>query len=516
MIANKIIFLFLSAPLIFLIKSNDFIENTTEQLFDVAVETTNSNIQNTFGNSEFEDPIGFHTWIQGILFILSIYNIFLFLQNRNKMFLFYSLFVSCLLIYFTHHSPDIFHRISISEDLLILFYGIQFLAYFFYTCYVREVVDSRTVIPKWDKVLKMAKICFLIFILSIGVLELIVSDTTLYKVILVMFILTEIFAVINYIIFYSIPGIPSKLLIAGSVIYLVLANFSLYGGLKIMHGYELSYSFNPGIFMEIGAIIESLIFALVIGYKINAVEKEKNTAQVQLLQKSIEASELKIVALKAQMNPHFIFNALNSINNFILKNNVEEASDYLTKFSKLIRKILKNSSEATIMLREEIATLKAYIQLEQLRIDKGFEFTFYNRSQMDLDTLRVPPLFLQPYVENAIWHGLSHKKGLKKLEICIAAHNEAHAVITIKDNGIGRKASSKLISNLNRRSFGTQITKERIHAIDRTAQVVIEDVFDATHTVCGTLVTISLAKITSTNSIGKDKNRIPDTKYRGL
>ncbi len=485
MILNKIVSLFvMTAPTLQMKYSNSMEVYHVEQ-FSIAIHTA---------DFKFEDLVGFHAWIQGILFILSMYTIFLFLQNKNKMFLFYSLFVGCLLIYFTHFTPDIFHGISIPQNVSFLSYGIQFLAYFFYICYVREVVDSKKVIPQWDKVLKTARICFLGFIIIIGLLEQIVSHAELYRVILVMFMVTEIFAVINYVVFYRIPGIPAKLLIVGSVIYLVFANLSLYGDLKMIYTHEMVFRYDPGIFMEMGAVIESLIFALVIGYKINAVEKEKNMAQVQLLQKSVEASELKIVALKAQMNPHFVFNALNSINNFILKSNTEEASDYLTKFSKLIRKILKNSSETTITLREEIEMLKTYIQLEQLRMDDGFEFTFCNHQQIDLDALQVPPLFLQPYVENAIWHGLSHKKGAKKLEICIASNNKAHAVITIKDNGIGSKASSKLMSNLNRRSFGTQITKERIHAIDQTAIVVIEDILDTTQSVCGTLVTISMGK----------------------
>ncbi|WP_198283116.1 sensor histidine kinase [Aquimarina agarilytica] len=299
------------------------------------------------------------------------------------------------------------------------------------------------------------------------------------------------FATVNYFIFYRFAGMPVKLLITGSVVYLVLANVSLIISVRIVF-YNIVPKYNPIIFMQIGAIIEGLIFALIVGYKFNDIERKKRLAQIQLLNKSVEASELKVTALKAQMNPHFIFNVLNSINNFILKNEKELASDYLTKFAKLIRVTLKNSSQSTVSLKEELDTIRTYVNLEQLRIEDGFDLIINNNQNLDLNQIEIPPLSLQPYVENAIWHGLYSKEAEdKKIEISISSKLENTLNIIVKDNGIGREASSKL--NLEvKKSFGTKITKERIKMIYPNSLVEIKDIYSSNNPsiVLGTKVSI--------------------------
>lgn len=123
-----------------------------------------------------------------------------------------------------------------------------------------------------------------------------------------------------------------------------------------------------------------------------------------------KASELEMQALRAQMNPHFIFNSLNSINMFILENNKLQASEYLSKFSRLVRLILQNSQEAFIPLESELEALQLYLELESLRFENKFEYKIAVDDEVDTTVLKVPPLIIQPYVENAIWHGLMHKK----------------------------------------------------------------------------------------------------------
>src|SRR4030095_410376 len=114
--------------------------------------------------------------------------------------------------------------------------------------------------------------------------------------------------------------------------------------------------------------------------------------------------------LRAQMNPHFIFNSLNSINMFILENNKLQASEYLSKFSRLVRLILQNSQKILIPLEKELEALQLYLELEALRFDQSFEYKILMDDEVDTSVLRVPPLIIQPYAENAIWHGLMHKK----------------------------------------------------------------------------------------------------------
>src|SRR5262245_48577747 len=137
----------------------------------------------------------------------------------------------------------------------------------------------------------------------------------------------------------------------------------------------------------------------------------------QLAEMLHQKSELEMEALRAQMNPHFIFNSLNSINMFILENNKLLASEYLSKFSRLVRLILQNSREAFIPLEREIEALELYLELESLRFDNKFEYKIVVANEVDATVLGVPPLIIQPYVESAIWHGLMHKKEKGHLDI---------------------------------------------------------------------------------------------------
>ncbi|TPN84648.1 sensor histidine kinase [Aquimarina algicola] len=448
-------------------------------------------LQIELNSLKYHEVFGFQAWVQGILFVLFLYHFLFFFQNKNRMFLYYSAFVFCLLVYFVHYIPEMFYIPDISHVSVTLFYGIQFLAYFFYICYVREVLNTKNLISKWDAILQLAKKILLIFIVIISISSFFLSTIEIFTLVVLLFYLVTLFATVNYFIFYRFKGIPVKLLIIGSVVYLILANVSLVLSIRIAF-YNVIPKYNPIIFMQIGAIIEGLIFALIVGYKFNEIERKKRLAQIQLLNKSIEASELKVTALKAQMNPHFIFNVLNSINNFILKNEKELASDYLTKFAKLVRVILKNSSQATVSLKEELDTIKTYVNLERLRVEDGFDLIITNDQNLDLNQIEIPPLSLQPYVENAIWHGLYSKEGKeKKIEISISSRLENALIIIVKDNGIGREASSRL--NLEvKKSLGTKITKERIKMIYPNSLVEIKDVHlnDNQDVVSGTAVSI--------------------------
>jgi Histidine kinase len=179
--------------------------------------------------------------------------------------------------------------------------------------------------------------------------------------------------------------------------------------------------------------------------------------------------ELEIKALRAQMNPHFIFNCMNTIDAYILRKKFLEASDYLQKFSKLIRKILENSESQTISIEQEIQTLKLYIELEQERFSGSFSYVFDIEPELQENDYQIPSLVLQPFVENAILHGIRHLTE-RKGEIIVRLHKieekdkEPILHCQIQDNGIGRKAST--IVNQQRqashKSMGVNVTLERI------------------------------------------------------
>lgn len=191
------------------------------------------------------------------------------------------------------------------------------------------------------------------------------------------------------------------------------------------------------------------------------LEKQKREQEVAQLQQ--QKTELEMQALRAQMNPHFIFNCLNSINRFIMNNDAIKAADYLTKFAKLIRFVLEQSGKPFVLLEDEIACLKLYMDLEALRFEKPFHYTI-ELNGTDSSSVMIPTMLIQPFVENAIWHGLRNKEDDGKLVINI--HLEGNILhCSICDNGIGRSAASKEKMSGDKKSFGIKLTQDRLRLI---------------------------------------------------
>ena len=164
------------------------------------------------------------------------------------------------------------------------------------------------------------------------------------------------------------------------------------------------------------------------------------------------------------MNPHFIFNALNSIKLYIINNERKQATFYLNKFSKLMRKILEASSIKETSLKEELETMDLYVSIENIRFSNEINYQVNVAETVILENIKIPPLILQPFLENAIWHGLSSKKTNKNIRVFIHYLNTNYIQIIIEDNGIGRKASTKIKSEkiINRKSVGINLSNERL------------------------------------------------------
>ena len=201
-------------------------------------------------------------------------------------------------------------------------------------------------------------------------------------------------------------------------------------------------------------LIAGFVYAL-FRYRLNKIRKQHEINQ--------KTAELEMQVLRAQMNPHFIFNSLNSINLFILENNKLQASEYLSKFSRLVRLILQNSREAVIPLEKELEALQLYLELEALRFEKKFTYEIKVEDSIDTTRLKVPPLIIQPYAENAIWHGLMHKKERGHLEIKLC-HEGKILFCKISDDGVGRNraAQYKNKPTSTSKSVGMRITADRI------------------------------------------------------
>lgn len=236
--------------------------------------------------------------------------------------------------------------------------------------------------------------------------------------------------------------------------------------------------------------------AILLAYRQHIHNVRIEEAEKKQLQQRIVEVEMR--ALRSQMNPHFIFNCLNSINRFILSNETDFASEYLTKFSRLIRLILDGSRIDFVHLHTELEALRLYIEMEAMRFQDSFTWHVKVDSAVNLESIFVPSLILQPFVENAIWHGLMQAPSdqKKKLAICVFQNGNA-TNITIRDNGIGRKKANLIKSKAGdlHKSYGIEVTQERLLLMDKIngthSTLYIEDLMD--QDMCtGTKVTITL------------------------
>jgi len=203
-------------------------------------------------------------------------------------------------------------------------------------------------------------------------------------------------------------------------------------------------------------------------------------------------------ALRAQMNPHFIFNCLSSINRIILRNETQAASDYLTRFSRLIRMVLINSQRSMIPLEDELQMLRLYLDMERMRFKNSFDYRITFANTIDEGAALVPPLLLQPFCENAIWHGMMQKEGQGHLQIELSMEENILSCM-ICDDGIGREKAAELKtkSAQKEKSMGLTITAQRLALLNKNTNVetfyTIEDILDENENVGGTKVVLKIA-----------------------
>jgi ligand-binding sensor domain-containing protein/two-component sensor histidine kinase len=234
--------------------------------------------------------------------------------------------------------------------------------------------------------------------------------------------------------------------------------------------------------------ISAILYAF---FKVRTNSIRKQT----LLQKTYEQklAESEMQTLRSQMNPHFMFNTLNSINSYIIQNKTALASEYLTTFSKLMRSILDLSKQETVPLAKEISALKMYIELEALRLENKFDYNIIIDKNVEEESIKIPSLIIQPFVENAIWHGLHNKNTQGHIDIHVKETVEHNLIITIEDDGIGRKASAAIKQEqVKHKSYGIDITLSRIKLLNEHNSVTFIDLYDKKNNATGTRVTIQL------------------------
>lgn len=252
--------------------------------------------------------------------------------------------------------------------------------------------------------------------------------------------------------------------------------------------YELTQEKNKRQQLIIYSLIGGLVLLLITGFMMYKYIKQQRLANNLLALKS----------LRSQMNPHFIFNALNSVNSFIATNDERTANKYLSDFSHLMRSVLENSEEDFIPLKKEIELLDLYTKLEHFRFQDKFDYSIKVDESIDVDEFQIPPMLLQPYIENAVWHGLRYKTEKGHLNIEILPKSKDEIAIVITDDGIGRERSKalKTANQKKQNSKGMNNIKKRVAILNEMykdkVDVTIEDFQDLTDV--GTKVVVTLKK----------------------
>lgn len=432
-----------------------------------------------------------------ILFFVSVYMFILYFVERRRYYIYYAgylVFISLFALWGIEHSP--YMRIFFSFIPYLKFsannniYGL--IANMFYFLFISDFLELAKIAPKFDRVIKI----YVFYVLT----TLLVLDTLLnfvlhkYQLGGYIWVLSQ--PVISFFGLYStfriltLKGSFVKYIKWGSIALLLGVILGFLEQILMMKPLEnvlmrlsLSIPFNVGVLVEI------LCFSTALGYKTWLRQRNRN-----LLMKSVKESDLR--TLRSQINPHFIFNSLNSIKSYILNHRSVEASEYLTDFSTLMRSILQHSKEKLISLADELETAFLYIKLEKLRFDNSFDFVYQIDEGIDTQEIFIPPMLLQPYIENAIKHGLMNKATERELSISIN-RAENNIIITIDDNGIGREQAALLRKNtFKHQSMGMDINDERVKLLaitnDWHIEIQIIDKKNKDGQAAGTKVLISL------------------------
>lgn len=259
---------------------------------------------------------------------------------------------------------------------------------------------------------------------------------------------------------------------------------------------EIKFTIKKPFYLQYWFLVLSVLFVsslVLLIFKRYQLQKKEEEEKI-ILKK--ELAESKLSSLRAQMNPHFIFNALNSIQSFIMLNERQTAGKYLSIFSQLIREYLMQSRKSKISIKEELNALNLYLQLEKIRFEDTLNYTIEDNFNGSTETNFIPPLIIQPFVENAIKHGLLHKKGEQLLSIKFKENlKESSLICIIEDNGIGREKSKQINKKKIHKSIGISNTAKRLEILSNNKNKInlkIIDLYDENGSASGTKVELEI------------------------
>lgn len=408
-----------------------------------------------------------------VLFFVALFVFMFYLLDRQIYYLYYAAYtisIGLFNLWEYEHSPYIhlifnqlqFLKFTGNSNIYVL------LTHIFYFLFIFEFLELKNHFPLLAKIFRWVvislSIILIVDVFVLFVLKRLDWSTKVY------WIFQDIFPVLNIVLLFMIfraKGRVARNIQIGST-------FLMIGGLAgfLTHYFDNSQfillRIDPSLLFAAGTLLEVFFFSIAIGIKSYNIQKEQKS-----LNKSIMESELR--TLRSQINPHFVFNSLNSIKSYILTHRSTEASEYLTDFSTLMRSILQYSKEQLISLDNELETTLLYISLERRRFEENFLFNYELDAEIDTEEIMIPPMLLQPYIENAIKHGLMNKDGFRILSLRISTEGKSFIRIEIEDNGIGREQASLLRKNTPKhQSMGMGINDERIHLLGQSNDFFID------------------------------------------
>ncbi|CAM1341765.1 sensor histidine kinase [Tenacibaculum amylolyticum] len=409
----------------------------------------------------------FYSWIRGGMLLLLFYHFIFYIKHKEEVYKYYSVYLLGVFIFLM---KDVFTSASIRNAYEYIIFPIQFISFSFYIHFTRNLLNTHKEYPKWDKLsVKVSKILFITAVILIWIQFFwgyeIQKKVLSYLAPVLTIILVGGLAYVEII--KTKQGMYSLI---GTVLLLIGANIT---ALKMINGNSFLFDLKVHnmFYFYVGLVIQTIIYAFLLADVLKKIEVEKTKAELSLVKKSSQLYELRMIAFKNQMNPHFLFNSLNSINNFVIQNRKEQASNYIVKFSRLIRKVLQTTDKIFVTLEEEIKIAELYIKIEQVRLRNSFTYSICLDDTVEASEIAVPPLYMQPFIENAIWHGLQYNKNNGNLKISIIDKGD-FIYTEIIDNGLGINMSKQ-----NHKSYGLNIVKNRLQLIygEENINIVIED-----------------------------------------
>lgn len=463
------------------------------------------------------------------LLVLCGVSLVVYFNNREKTYMYYALYTLTLSVYiFSKASmPDKMGKLYYDGVHYVFNYFVQIIFHCFYILFGIHFLNIPQHFPHLKK--KVHTYLIILFGVSLAYFGLVLGGY---------------FTVSQYAFYFQLIFIPIHLIVAFYIIYRArsaqnqfntfflvgTAAFIFFGIIATLETPKMSSKsagdIMPITYFYIGVIIEATVFTLGLGLRIRDVYLEKLNVQKELsdtqIKLNIEIKEklrmkeeafekiaqeniikeletnlykLQNNVFRSQMNSHFLFNVLNSIKAFIIENNTSEAVSYLNKFSKFIRKVLDGSMHETTSLAEELDTLKLYLQIENVRLSNKLDIRFTVENSLNIHLIKIPTFLLQPFLENAIWHGLAGLDRNQILEVEVAGIDNCVQIL-ILDNGLGYEKALHMKSDTSRqKSYGLALVNERIKQFNESQKAFMSfSIANRNDGVTGTMVSL---KITS-------------------